>query len=319
MLLALVVAGGAAAVWLGRQDPLSALPRASEPATVVEEWREPWAGRTLLHVVLDGRAIGRVRFVVSLPEPMPRGRVPLVIVLGGLGGGSESIRDLSRVAGDPGPNAFVGYDWPLPSREPGIAEILWRLPEFRRDVLVVPAQVDAILAWASRQRWTDGDRVSLLGISLGAFVVPAAQRIAQERGARVEWTVLGYGGAPIGAVIAGHPGAGPAWFRALLGAGADLLLRPVEPSYYLPLLQGRFLVLGGAHDRLIAPAAAEHLAALTPEPRTIVRIEGDHMGVGPDKWKLLGRVIDVTRAWLLEQGAIEPTQATPARPRRSAS
>ena len=42
---------------------------------------------------------------------------------------------------------------------------------------------------------------------------------AEERGARVGWTVIGYGGATIGDVIAGLPGTGPAWTRALLRAG----------------------------------------------------------------------------------------------------
>jgi len=287
-------------------DPLAALPRdAPSRVTVFEESLEPFQQRMLLHVVLDGEVVGRVRFVVSLPNPMPAGRVPLVVILGGLRGGSDSIREIANVSGDPGPNAFVGYDWPLPSREPGTAEIVRRLPEFRRSVLTVPGQVDAILAWASRQPWVDPDRVSLLGFSLGAFVVPASQRLAQERGAAVGWTVLGYAGAPIGAVIAGHPKAGPAWIRPALGAGADLLLRPIEPSRHLPHLRGRFLVLGAANDRLIARAAAERFAELTPEPRTVVRIEGDHMGLG-DKWKLLARVIDVSRSWLREQGAIDP-------------
>jgi hypothetical protein len=309
--LGVVAALIAGVAYLRTIDPLAALPR-DDPSrlSTVEQWRERWQGRTLLHVALDGEAVGRVRFVVSLPEPMPGGRLPLVVVLGGLSGGSSSIREISAVAGDPGPSAFVGYDWPLPAREPGLAEIALRLREFRRGVLTVPGQVDAILAWASRQAWVDPSRVSLLGFSLGAFVVPASQRLALLRGAAVGWTVLGYGGAPIGEVIAGHPKAGPAWLRPLLGAGADLLLRPVEPSLHLPHLRGRFLVLGAADDRLVAPRAAQRLAELTPEPRTVVRIEGDHMGRGPDRWKLLARVIGVSRAWLVEQGAIEPAPAT---------
>jgi hypothetical protein len=238
---------------------------------------------------------------------MPRGRIPVVVILGGLAGGSSSVREISAVSGDPGPSALIGYDWPLPTREPSVADIVLRLPAFRRGVLSVPGQVDAILAWASGRPWADPDRVSLLGFSLGAFVVPASQRLAERRGATVGWTVLGYSGAPIGEVIAGHPNAGPAWLRPILGAGAGLLLRPLEPSLHLPHLRGRFLVLGAADDRFIAPAAAHRLAELTPQPRKVVLIEGDHMGVGPDRWKILARVVDATRSWLIEQGAIEST------------
>lgn len=315
---ALVLVGGAAA-WLASGDPLGSLPRpAATGPEVIEERREAWEGRTLLHVALDGAEAGRIRFVVSLPDPMPRRRVPLVIVLGGLRGGSGSIREISSVTGDPGPNAFVGYDWPLPTREPGVAEIVRRLPAFRRGVLQVPGQVDAILAWAATQDWVDPARVSLLGYSLGAFVVPAAQRIAQERGVAIRWTVLAYAGAPIGEVIAGHPGAGPRWLRPTLGAAADLLLRPVEPSAHLPHLRGRFLVLGAATDRLIAPGAARRMAELTPEPRTVVRLEGDHMGVGANRRALLARVVEVSRSWLVEAGAIDLPPAATARPDPSA-
>lgn len=313
-LAAIVLAAGATLARLRAGDPLAALPRerSGSPPVVVEEWRERWQGRTLLHVVLDGGIVGRVNFVVSLPDPMSGRPVPVVVVLGGLRGGSDSIRDISRVAGDPGENAFVGYDWPLPTREPTVREILIRLPGFRRNVLSVPGQVDAILAWALKERWADPSRVSLLGFSLGGFVLPASQRLAEQRGVRVGWTILAYAGAPIGAVIAGHPGTGPRWARAVLGAGADLLLRPIEPSAHLPHLRGRFLVLGATSDGLIARAAAERMEALVPEPRTIVRIAGDHMGRGPDKWKLLERVASVSRSWLLEQGAIDPPGAEAA-------
>jgi dienelactone hydrolase len=309
---AVVVAIGVAR--LETQDPFASLPRA-DPShlTVVEEWREPADGRTLLHVTLQSPEVGRTRIVVSLPDPMPARRVPFVVVLGGLGGGSDAIREITRIADDPGPDAYVGYDWPLPTREPRVWEVVAKLLQYRRDVLSVPGQVDAIVAWGARQPWVDASRVSLLGISLGAFVVPAAQRLVQERGAvSIRATILGYGGAPIGAVIAGHPHSGPAWLRPVLGHGADLLLRPVEPSFHLPHLRGRFLVLGAQSDQLIDAGAASRMEALTPQPRTVVRIQGDHMGVGPDKWRLLRRVIDVSRAWLLERGAIDPAPTQPA-------
>jgi dienelactone hydrolase len=307
----------AVAARLRSEDPLAALPRAAPSGvTAVDGRRERSGGRIVRQVVLDAAPVGRVRLAVSLPDPTPPGRLPLVVVLGGLANGSRSLRELAELA-ELGPNAFVGFDWPLPSREPGVAEIVRRLPEFRRSVLSVPGQVDAIVAWAAAQPWADPDRVSLLGFSLGAFVAPGAQRLAQERGFAVRWTVLGYAGAPIGAVIAGHPKAGPAWLRPALGRATDLLLRPVEPSHHLPHLRGRFLVLGAATDRLIERGAAERFAALTPEPHEIVWVEGDHLGLG-DKRKLLARVVSESRSWLEAQGAIDAIDA-PAAVRGAAS
>ncbi len=303
---------GAAALRLRLQDPLAALPCDPPGAVAVaSEWNERLEGRTLVHVTLHGAAVGDVRFVVSLPDPLPPGPMPVIVVLGGLEGGTRSIRRLGEALGDLGPNAFAAYDWPLPYPEPSTFEVLRRLPELRRSALSTPGQVDALLAWAARQPWADRDRVSLLGFSLGAFVAPATQRVAEARGAALYRTVIAYGGASIGDVVAGHPAVKPAWAAGLLGAGMDLLLRPVEPGEHLPHLRGRFLLLRAGNDRLIARAAADRLAALTPEPRTIVVIEGDHMGLRRDKQKLLDKVVAITRTWLIEERAMAPVAERP--------
>jgi hypothetical protein len=153
--------------------------------------------------------------------------------------------------------------------------------------------------------------VSFLGYSLGGFAVPAAQRLVEERGGAVGWTVLAYAGATIGDVVAGHPKLRPRWLAAGLGAATDVLLRPIDPSNHLPGLHGHFLLIGGRTDRLIAPGPAERMRALAPEPKEVVLLEGEHMGVGANKDRLFREVVGATRSWLVGQGGIDAAGQAP--------
>jgi dienelactone hydrolase len=284
------------------RDPVAALPVARTAPVTVEDRAEGSGGRTLRHVALREPGLGEIRFVVSLPDPLPAGRLPVIVVLGGLARGQDNLAPLP----DPGDNAVLAYDWPLPPSLPTGLDLLGRAPDLHRRVLSVPGQVDAALAWATEQGWADPERVSLLGFSLGALAAPAAQRLAEGRGQRIGWTVLAYGGAPIGDLLSDHPLLRPRWAGPPLGAAADLLLRPVEPLRHLPHLGGRFLVLSGRDDRLIPARAAKTLRDATPQPRAEVAFEGDHMGVGPGQRALLDMIIRASTTWLLDQKAVNP-------------
>src|SRR5512133_3771844 len=97
--LLVLAAAVVAAAWLQSRDPVAALPRADSTPAVTEDWRERWEGRTLHHVSLHCGAAGRARFVVSLPEPVPEGPIPIVVVRGGLGRGSDRLREITAVSG----------------------------------------------------------------------------------------------------------------------------------------------------------------------------------------------------------------------------
>jgi hypothetical protein len=92
----------------------------------------------------------------------------------------------------------------------------------------------------------------------------------------------------------------------------DLLLRPIEPSLHLPHLRGRFLLLGGRADPSIPFDAAERMRELTPHPRTIILFEGEHIGVGAAKRNVLDPVVAASKSWLVDQGAIEPSEPSDA-------
>jgi dienelactone hydrolase len=270
------------------------------PKVVDERCREGPAGRVLLHVTLADERLGPVGFTISLPDPLPSGKLPVVVVLGGLGPGENNIRFIDA-AGD---NAIVGYDWPLPTAFPKGVQAVTGIPSLRRSALVIPGQVSAMLRWLTAQPWSEPERISLLGFSLGAIAAPAAEHVARQEGIDIGWTVLAYGGVGIAALIDGDRYIKPAWARPLLGWAAALLLRPLEPAMHLPHLAGHFLVIGASEDTLIDLPASTALQALTPAPKTIIRIAGDHIGTGPDRGALLLEAVAVTRRWLEAEGAV---------------
>jgi hypothetical protein len=228
--LALVLALPAAIIWQLARDPLSALPRVANGARPHTLERERAEGREWRRVHLEVDGHDNVELQISLPDPLPARALPVVLVLGGLATGAQSVRHLPEA----GSNVLVGYNWPIPRRIPREITALWMLPEIRRRILFIPGDVSVALRWIAAQPWADRKRIALVGLSLGALAAPAVQRVAAAEGVAINWTVLGYGGAPLGVLLANHPRVRSGWLRPLLRAGAELLLRPLEPAHHLP-------------------------------------------------------------------------------------
>jgi dienelactone hydrolase len=183
---------------------------------------------------------------------------------------------------------------------PNGLDLLAAAPDLYRRAMTIPAQIQTAMAWVAAQDWADPNRVSLLGFSLGALAAPAAQRLGPVAPG---WTVLAYGGTPLGPLIAANPHLKPRWVAPILSGLADLALRPLEPGAHLPHLRGRFLVLEGRTDEFVPAAASSRFRELTPAPKRVVTFEGGHMGVGSDQIRLLERIIAESRAWLIAEGA----------------
>jgi hypothetical protein len=48
------------------------------------------------------------------------------------------------------------------------------------------------------------------------------------------------------------------------------------------------------------------MRALTPEPKSVVLLEGEHVGMGAGQQALLQEIVRLTGTWLIEQGAVNP-------------
>jgi hypothetical protein len=300
--LLLLVAGTALLLaWLDMRSPLAALPppqhglSADQTVPVVEQ------GRRLEHITLAGGALGDIGITVNLPDPSPAKKLPILIVLGGLGTGENNIRLIDNI----GDNAVIGYDWPMPMDFPKGRDLLLQTPDLYHRVMMVPGQVASVIGWLATQPWADDKRISVLGFSLGALATPAAENLTEHDGHPIGWTIIAYGGAPFGALFASNPHMKPKW----MGPVVDVLLHPLQPTVNLPYLSSHFLVLEGRDDALIPAEARAALSDAVPGSKDVVVFGGDHMGVGPDKQALLGQIIRTSRGWLIRNGAVNPPPA----------
>ena len=288
------------ALWMYGDAPIDLSTPSSAPSSVATSV-EHRGGRTFEHVTLLDPKIGQVGFMVSLPEALPRKPLPVVFVLGALGTGLHSI-SLIR---EPGPNAVVGYDWPPIDMKAGLGLIR----SVRDQALLTPARVTALSRWVLAQRWADANRVTLAGFSLGAIAAPAVVHAMQTQGVHVRWIVLADGGAPIFTIVGSDESIGPLPLRWIAAFVAEALFHRVDPERHVSQLQGRFLIVSSADDTTIGAKASEHLARLTPPPKTIVRLPGGHVGTTGAKLERLDAAVSVTQRWLIAEGAIDSNSA----------
>lgn len=300
---AIVLATMAAAawfVWPSFGDPMLWLPSPSGLASISEERIERRDGRELRRLVLDAGALGLVRITVSLPDPLPAHRVPVLFILGGLRTGQHSIRHVDS----PGGNALVGFDYPLQRRVGSGLGLLLRLPELRNQVFVAPGQAVAVLDWLRAQAWADPKRITPIGVSLGAMFLPAALRLDQSRPDGSSLAVLAYGGADIVLMAPRLLSSVHEDLRPLLVWLGAASLRPVDPAVHLPHLRGEFLLLAGTgEDAMVPEDAAQLMERLTPEPKTIIRLPGGHVG---GETEVTRRLVTALRAWLDQRRLTDP-------------
>lgn len=316
ILLAALLLPGAALLLLRATSEPGQLARPEVPlrliSDIAHQVETPGGPRLFRELVLlrsgsdsNARHSDTLHCTLSLPMDHDDGPLPFLLLMGGAGAGQESLRYLDNH----GANAMLAYEYPY--REEKLSRRQWytghtlaQVPAIRRSVLAVPSQVRDLVRWTRSQPWADSTRTALLGFSFGALFAPSIQKQLQEAELMPAATVLAYGGADLGSLLRHNLGKVPAWSRPVLAWVVESLIHPVEPAYFLPLMQGPILAINGMRDEQIPAANVALLHTLLPTNSEIMMLDEGHLH--PRRPELTRNVVEIARAWLIRIGVASP-------------
>lgn len=247
----------------------------------------------------DGNG-GAVSFTLRLPATSSPAPLPTLIMLAGIKTNEET---LSRLP-EQGNNALIAYHYDYDQSTWKSLSYVRRALICRRMSREVSGQIAILVEWVKAQPWADDERVNLGGGSLGAIVMPMILRDLQARGVKVRTVTMAYGGAGRRLLAYLSLRHRSWWLAATGGAVAWLLMRRVEPAIHLPHIRGEFLIISSPDDSLVPRRCSKLFEDLTPEPKTIIHLKGEH--VNTKRREILAEVIATIRRWLADRGALNP-------------
>lgn len=286
------------------RDPLPRMAeRRSSLAAVRELGDTTAAGLTTRHVQLTAQSGLSFDLMVRAPAraaatadpalaPDELGRRPLFLILGGYRTGERAATLIDETEG--AVVAALGYPYEGPVDVSGLS-VLAHLPAIRRAILDTPPAVQLALDYLLSRPDVDPDRVELVGVSLGAFVTPAAAAL-DPRVSRL-WLIHG-AGRPRAVLEHGLrryiPYEVP---RELVAAAANVVFAGplLAPERWLPRLHPRPVVIINAHDdERLPPEAVAALYRSAREPKEQMWLSGAH--VHPDRADLVQAIMSVVLA-----------------------
>ena len=245
----------------------------------------------------DG-AGGEVKFYLRLPNVPHSPRMPLLIVLAGV---KTDGRTLSR-APEQTNNALITYAYNYDKEDWRRSSYLKRARHVLRMTAGMSCQIETLLRWVQVQSWVDPERINIAGGSVGAIFLPMVLRDLHAKGLGFRTITLAYGGAGRAMMcylmLRRHS-------RVLAALGAALcwmLLGRMEPTRHLPYLEGNFLLISSLDDERIPRRCSKLFEELTPEPKTIIHLDGHH--VDTEHPQILEKVFTTILGWLVKEGAL---------------
>ena len=244
-------------------------------------------------------ADGSPRAADPVLPPDDLGRRPLFLILGGYRTGEQAATLVDETHG--AIVAAIGYPYHGPINVSGLG-VVPHLPAIRRAILDTPPAIELALDHLLARPDVDPGRVELVGVSLGAFVTPAAAAL-DPRVTRL-WLVHG----------AGRPGAvlehGLRRYidhgvpRALVATAANLVFAGphLAPERWLAYVHPRpVVVINASGDARLPAEAVASLYRSAREPKERIWLSGPH--VHPQRPDLVQAIMDVILAHAAEGAA----------------
>lgn len=192
--------------------------------------------------------------------PKTEGRVPVVVLVHGMGGSKEQMLDrFGRAIVDAGAAAFAFdaiYQKERSKGAPSARDITGFTEMFRSAVVDARRGID----YLRTRKDVDAKRVALLGLSFGSGVVAVAGAVD----ARFRQVTLLLGG-------------DTARFRAEIPGGSSDEVEFVITTNFVPHISPRSLLMfSGKNDPVVKPEVAEKLFVISKEPKELVWMESEH-------------------------------------------
>jgi len=248
-------------------------------------------------MVMRTDAQDSIQFTVSFPQIMPEKQYPVLLILGGLEIGRQSLQYIPYH----GDNILIGYQYPYSPTYWYRHSPVSQVPKIQSAAFAVPDQVTKIGNWIHRQSWAREAPVNLLGYSFGAMFLPAIYHRAQSDSAIFGSGILAYGGADLFNLFRANIEAQDPW-KSLGAWLLETAVYPLEPLHHTEFMKGKFLLINGRYDDQIPEICWKKLHEAVPEPKTIMVLEAGHMN--PKKPELTLEIVRYSQDWLAKNGAI---------------
>ncbi len=301
--LCLVLSSGWFA-WQYYRDPISAFDKDIGGLECIEKEKyimeTHYERRIYTDFTLFKNSLDSIKITASFPTASKYEKFPVIIILGGLEIGRESLKYVK----EHGNNIVIAYEYPYSPRYWYDGTPVTEIPVIRKAILKTPPQVLAVANWVKGQPWSDGDRINIVGYSFGAMFVPAVYHLATKKNLELGKAVIAYGGADIHHILLTNLKFLDKMPRLIFSGLASLAIHPIEPTEHLPYMNTESLIINGRYDHQIPKRSWTKLQELTPEPKEIINLNSGHMH--PSKPQLTQQLIELTRQWLSEKNAINP-------------